>query len=356
MVIVLNQRNLKRSTLTLLALVAILCITFFISLGTGAIKIRPDEVIRILTNVLNADFPFQYDNIKESVLVTIRLPRVLLGILVGSALAVSGGALQGLFRNPLADPGLIGVSTGAALAAATTIVCADLFSDLLFIKDFTYVLPGAAFTGAMCTTLLIYRISKNEGRTNIATMLLAGIAINAIAASGIGLLIFASDDQQLRDLNFWMLGSLGGATWETILPASLFILPPSIGLIFYARQLDALLLGEVEAYHLGFDIESLKLKIIILVALSVGTAVALTGVIGFIGLVVPHLIRIMIGPLHTSLLPASMLLGSILLLISDLAARTSILPAELPIGILTSCIGGPFFLWLLITRRGWGVS
>ena len=204
-------------------------------------------------------------------------------------------------------------------------------------------------------TLLIYRLAARDGYTDVATMLLAGVAINAIAGAVIGLMVFISNDQQLRDLNFWMLGSLGGVTWKHMLPALPFIVVPAIGLLAMGRQLNAMLLGEREAYHLGFDVERAKMLIIVGVALVTGAAVSITGVIGFVGLVVPHLVRLAIGPDHRILMPASIFLGSALLLIADLGARTLALPAELPIGILTSCIGGPFFIWLLTRRRGRGI-
>jgi iron complex transport system permease protein len=295
------------------------------------------------------------DPVAEAVLLSIRLPRALLAILVGAALAVAGAAMQGLFRNPLADPGLIGVSTGAALVAALVIVLGSslplAFSGLL--RD--ALLPLAAFLGGLGATWLVYRIASREGRTEVATMLLAGIALNAVAGAGIGLLIFASDDQALRDLNFWLLGSLGGVTWDRLLIAAPAMLAPALAALWLARPLNALLFGETEALHLGFAVERVKRLVVVLSALAVGASVALTGVIGFVGLVVPHLVRLTLGPDHRVLLPASLMLGATLLLLADLLARTLVLPAELPIGILTSCVGGPFFLWLLLRRRGLGL-
>lgn len=281
----------------------------------------------------------------------IRAPRVALGMLVGAGLAMTGATIQGLFRNPLADPGLIGVSSGAALAAVSVIVLgATAFQGLSHTLG-AYTLPLAAFIGSLLVTGLVYRLANVEGRTDIATMLLAGIAINALLGAATGLLTYAANDAQLRTLTFWLMGSLGSATWTQVFTALPLILLPVLILPWFAPALNAVLLGEAEAGHLGFNLERIKQVLIILVALIVGTAVALTGVIGFVGLVVPHLLRLAFGPDHRLLLPASALLGASLLLLADLIARTVVNPAELPIGIITALLGGPFFLWLLNRYR-----
>ncbi len=214
-----------------------------------------------------------------------------------------------------------------------------------------YTLPIAAFFGSLFTTLIVYRLSNNEGKTDVSTLLLAGIAINALAGALTGLLTYMADDTQLRTLTFWSMGSLGNANWDQVIAAAPFILLAVIVIPWQARALNAILLGEAEAGHLGFDLEKIKLLLILLVALAVGAAVALSGIIGFIGLVVPHLLRLSIGPDHRLLLPASALLGASLLLLADLIARTVVAPAELPIGIITATLGGPFFLWLLLRFR-----
>ncbi len=344
-----------KARLALLLLAAGLCVAFLLSIGIGAVAISPLQVLSIFLDRLGLGWLSSHESMQETVLLAIRLPRACLAVLVGAALAVAGASLQGLFRNPLADPGLIGVSTGAALGAAVVIVLGGTLSLGVYAGLLDLLLPLAAFGGGLLTTLLVYRIASREGRTEVATMLLAGIAFNAIAAAAIGLLIFLSDDQALRDLNFWLLGSLGGVTWDRLLVAAPLMLLPALALPLLARPLNGLLLGETEALHLGFDVERVKRLAILLTALAVGASVALTGVIGFVGLVVPHLVRLTLGPDHRLLLPASALLGAILLLLADLLARTVVLPAELPIGILTSCVGGPFFLWLLLRRRGLGL-
>lgn len=345
--LVLQRRRLQRR-LAVAVLLALLLAALLLGLGRGAIAIPPDV---LLLGLLSGGLE---DPRQELVLFAIRLPRVILGALVGAGLAMAGACLQGLFRNPLADPGLIGVTSGAGLAAAAAIVLGGLLQGLLPGVLMTLLLPLAAFAGALVVTLLVYRLARRDGRTDVATLLLAGVALNAIAGAGIGLLIFLSDDQQLRDINFWLLGTLNGATWERLLPALPFMLLPLLLLPRLGRLLNALLLGEEEARHLGFRVERGKRLAVLLTALAAGAGVALTGAIGFVGLVVPHLVRLALGPDHRLLLPASGLLGAALLLLADLLARTLVLPAELPIGILTSCVGGPFFLWLLLRRRAQG--
>lgn len=350
----ISGRRRQRSRLGMLILALLLLAAVLCSVGVGAVAIPPDKVLALLVAPLGIDLSIPFDARDEAILHAIRLPRTIIGALSGAGLALAGAALQGLFRNPLADPTLIGVSMGAALAAACTIVLSGpLFFALL--GDFgPFLLPTAAFAGGLVSTMVVYVIANREGGTDIPTMLLAGVAINAIAAAGIGMLVFLSDDQQLRDLQFWLLGSLGGVTWSKLIPAVPLLMLGLVALPLLSRHLNAFLLGETDAFHLGFNVERCKRVIIVLAALLTGASVALTGVIGFVGLLVPHLVRLTLGPDHRTLLPASMLLGASLMLFSDLGARTVVQPAELPIGVLTSCLGGPFFLWLLIRRRAFG--
>ncbi|HWU65239.1 MAG TPA: iron ABC transporter permease [Ensifer sp.] len=282
---------------------------------------------------------------------SIRLPRVVMGLLVGAALAVSGAVMQGIFRNPLADPGLAGVSAGAGLGAALMIVLGGRLS-LPIAGSFGYAaLPVAAFCGGLLTTLILYGLSTRFGRTSIATMLLAGIALAALSGAAIGLLTYLADDKQLRDLTFWSMGSLGGATWPKIAVLAIINLLSFALLPFMARGLNALALGEAAAWHMGVSVESLKRVAIVLVAAMTGVSVATSGGIGFVGIVVPHVLRLAIGPDHRFLLPAAALLGGALLVLADSVARTVVAPAELPIGIITALAGAPFFLWLLLRRR-----
>ncbi len=348
--------TLGNTHLVLLLSSLALLASFALHLTQGAVSISLTDTVAALVQLTPINVPVDVSHSDQVVVTQIRLPRACLGALAGAALAMSGAVLQGMFRNPLADPGLIGVSTGSALAAASMIVFGGSVLTASPSWLMPFVLPSAAFGGGLLTTLLVYRISTSGGHTEVATLLLAGVALNAMAAAGIGLLVFASDDTQLRDLNFWMLGSLARASWDKLLPVTPLLLVPIPLLALFARPLNALLLGEADATHLGYEVERIKRHLVTLAALATGASVALTGVIGFVGLVVPHLIRLLAGPNHVSLLPASALLGASLLLLADLAARTLVLPAELPIGIVTSCIGGPFFVWLLLRRRAQGTS
>ncbi|MGC9553059.1 FecCD family ABC transporter permease [Vibrio metoecus] len=281
----------------------------------------------------------------------IRLPRTLLCLLVGAILALCGTAMQGLFRNPLAEPGIIGVSSGASLGAALAIV---LLSELTF--EFAWlnglVLPLAAFLGGAVTTVLVYRLGTSKFGTSVTIMLLAGVAISALAGAGIGYLNYLASDQMLRDLTLWSMGSMAGASTSSIVLSgiTLFIL---FGYFRWrAMALNALLLGEAEARHLGVPVQKLKREMIILSAMGVGVAVSAAGMIGFVGLVVPHIGRMLVGPDHRNLIPISTLLGALMLTLADMVARVGVAPAELPIGIVTALVGAPFFLYLLFQQKG----
>lgn len=350
----LVRRRVRRARLVLLGLVALLMAVSLAGVGVGAVQISPGQVLSILASHIGIELPWRFDARQEAVVMAIRLPRVLLGIIIGASLAVSGAALQGLFRNPLAAPSLIGISSGAALGATTIIVLGStLFAG--FTEQFGYAaLPLAAFGGGLLVTVLVYRLSLVNGRTVVATMLLAGIAINALSGAGTGIFVFIADDDQLRTITFWSLGSLGGATWRAVLTATPFALLAVVALPRMARSLNAFLLGEAEAGHLGVATERIKRLIIVLTALAVGASVAVAGIIGFVGLIVPHLVRLMTGPDHRYVLPGAALLGASLLMGADIIARTIVAPAELPIGIVTAIVGAPFFLWLLVRARGGG--
>jgi iron complex transport system permease protein len=271
--------------------------------------------------------------------------------LIGASLGVAGAVLQGVFRNPLADPALVGVSPGAALAAVLWIVFGAALMPHLSAVLSVMALPALAFLGGLVTTLLLYRLATQDGRTSISMLLFAGIALGALAAAGTGLAIFAASDQQLREFTFWTLGSLGGASGARIAIVVPFALVLFAGSLMLARGLDALALGEAEAFHLGIDTQWLKRAAIVLVAAGVGAAVAMAGVIGFIGLVVPHLMRLSAGPMHAPLILGCALLGGALLTASDILARTVAAPAELPIGVVTAILGAPYFLYLVQRNR-----
>ncbi len=284
------------------------------------------------------------------VLIDLRLPRTLVGLFVGASLAVAGAMMQGLFRNPLADPGLIGVSAGAALAAIATIALADGILGWWVSLAGLYALPVSAFLGGIVTTGALLAVAGRSGQMSMATLLLAGIAFGAIAGAFSGLIAYVSDDRELRDLTLWSMGSLTGASWDKVAAVAPFAATMALVLPFLVRALNALLLGEAEAFHLGIDVERTKLAIIVVTAAAVGAAVAVAGVIGFVGIVVPHLVRLIAGPDHRVLIPAAAALGGALLLVADVLARTIAAPAELPIGILMALIGAPVFLHLVLKR------
>ena len=278
--------------------------------------------------------------IQNTVLIEIRLPRVILSALVGASLGISGAALQGL-----ADPGLIGVSAGAALGATLIIVLGgDLFDQY---SVGIYLIPLAAVAGASLVIFMLYLMTRGFGYEGVTYMLLVGIAINAIAGVGIGILTYISTDAELRSLTFWTMGSFGGVTWPLLTPVIVMILISIMIMVPFSRQLDLLQLGEQEAYRLGIDVQRLKYTIILTCAAAVGASVALSGMIGFVGLVVPHLTRLIGGVNHNFVLPGSAIMGAAIMIIADLIARIIVQPAELPIGLITSAIGSPFFLWLI---------
>ncbi|MAC77732.1 MAG: iron ABC transporter [Rhodobacteraceae bacterium] len=285
------------------------------------------------------------------VLVDIRLPRLIMGLAVGASLAVSGALMQGLFRNPLADPGIVGVSAGAGLGAILAIVLGGLLP--LALRDLfgSYLISLAAFFGGWISTILLYKVATHGGRTSVATMLLAGIALAALVGALSGVLVYMADDTQLRDLTFWGLGSLAGATWTKVAAAGPIILVALLLAPALARGLNGLALGEATAMHLGISVQRTKRAAILIVAAATGAAVAVSGGIGFVGIVVPHLLRLATGPDHRTLLPNAALLGATLLIAADMISRSIVAPAELPIGIVTAVLGAPVFLAILLKRR-----
>ncbi|WP_164838471.1 iron ABC transporter permease [Pseudomonas sp. BAY1663] len=325
-------------------------VSLWLSLALGPLSLPLGDTLRAVLRLLG--LPLAADGLERAELIVaqLRLPRALLGLAGGAVLALSGVAMQGLFRNPLADPGLIGVSSGAALGAAAAIVGGALLGGLPAIVE-PYVLSLSAFLGGLGVTLLVYRLGRRDGQTHVATMLLAGIALTALAGASIGLFTYLADDATLRSLTFWNLGSLSGASYGRMWPLLLITGAVALWLPRRAKALNALLLGESEARHLGFDVERIKRELVICTALGVGAAVAAAGLIGFVGLVVPHLMRLLVGPDHRVLLPASALAGASLLLLADIVARMLLIPAELPIGIVTALLGAPFFLYLLLRGR-----
>jgi iron complex transport system permease protein len=346
--------GIKKRTAILLSLTAILILTMIISAGIGAVEIPARQVLELL---FTPPFSTSWQNIPQDqlqqamVLWNIRLPRLGLGLLTGAALAVSGAAMQALLRNPLAEPSLVGVSGGAAVFAATGIVLGGSWMPALHNIMGEFALPAFAFIGSLGVTILIFAISTRQGRTSVALMLLAGIAISSLCIALIGLLTFVATDIQMRALNFWSLGSLGAATWPIVTMVSCLAGLAIFLLIRQAGALNTLALGEAQAELLGVSVKRLNRMSIAAIALAVGAVVSVTGIIGFVGLVAPHLVRLMFGPDQRLVMPASALVGAILVLLADLLARTIAAPTEIPVGIITALLGVPFFLVLLFRMR-----
>ncbi len=339
-----------RFTSQLIALSLACLLAMWASLALGPVSLPMMDTLRAVLHLMG--MPLAEDNLQQAELIVgqIRLPRTLLGLAVGAVLALSGVAMQALFRNPLADPGLVGVSSGAALGAAVAIVAGASLGGLP--EPFQpYLLSVCAFAGGLGVTAIVHQLGRRDGRTSVSTMLLAGVAMTALAGSVIGLLTYMADDASLRTLTFWNLGTLNGASYARLWPLLLVCAAVILWLPRRAKALNALLLGESEARHLGIEVERLKRELILCIALGVGAAVAAAGLIGFIGLIVPHLVRLLTGPDHRVVLPASALAGATLLLFADIFARLVMAPAELPIGIVTVFLGAPFFLFLLVRGR-----
>jgi iron complex transport system permease protein len=336
------------AVLVLLCLILLLACT--ISLASGPTGVGLVELWHYFTGGA-ADM----GNRERVILEAVRLPRTALGLLVGAGLGVSGAMMQGLFRNPLADPGIVGVTSGAALFAVMAIVLGGTVLAPVSLLFGSHFLPLMAFLGGLLNTCVLYIIATQEGRTSTTVLVLAGIAVGALSLAATGLLIFIADDRALRDITFWSLGSLGGATFSRVLATLPFILAVLAVIPFVARGLDTLVLGDAAAFHMGIPVQRLKRIVILAVAAACGATVAAAGSIGFVGIVVPHLLRLVIGPSHRFLLLGSAIGGAALLLLADSLARTVATPAEMPIGIITALIGAPVFLFLLL-GKGSGLS
>jgi iron complex transport system permease protein len=335
------RRFSARSLITTLAIV--LPVVALVSLVTGTVNIA-------LIDALNALLGNETHQQIGTILFDIRLPRIVMAIFVGAVLASTGAVMQGLFRNPLADPSLIGVSSGASVGATLMIVTAGGFIQSGALVGLSLVAVGA-FVGGFAATLLVYRLATSGIGTSVTTMLLAGIAIAALAGALNSLLSYFSDNDMLRQISLWQMGNLSGASW---LKVGIMGSAAMLLLIFFprdSRALNALLLGESEARHLGIDVQRVKRRLILLTALGVGISVALAGLVGFVGLIIPHMVRLAIGPDHRWLVPASALAGATLLVTADSLARIVVIPAELPTGILTALLGAPFFVALLLQQR-----
>lgn len=325
----------RRINLSLWMLTAILSIMTLAATGFGALHLP----VSLLWS--------GSDEALRQIWLTIRLPRVLLALVIGGSLALAGCVMQGLFRNPLADPGLLGISSGAALAVALWVVIPAALPALMML----YAPMLAAFLGALAATVMIFLLSQQRN-SSLSRLLLVGIAINALCGAAVGVLSWLSNDAQLRQLSLWGMGSLGQAQWSTLLAVTSLMVPAVLAIWRLAGPLNLLQLGEEQAHYLGVDVATVQRILLLCSALLVAAAVAVSGVIGFVGLVVPHLMRMWLGADHRAVVPGSVLAGALLLLVADTLARTLAAPAEIPVGLLTSLLGAPWFLWLIFRRGG----
>ncbi|WP_141674104.1 FecCD family ABC transporter permease [Gilliamella sp. wkB112] len=324
-----NHRSL------LWGLFAILLVLIIYSANSGALKLSVSHLLNM-----------SWDDPLWNIWLNVRLPRIMLAVIVGMALATSGAVMQGLFRNPLADSGLLGISSGASLVVGITIIFPAIFPPIVML----YGKMIAAFIGSLFICLLIYIYSLNE-QCNLAKMILLGVAINAIIGAIMGFLSYISDESQLRQLSLWSMGHLGKGSWELVFVAMSLIIPSLICVFKLSQQLNILQLGDEDAHYLGVNVQRIKRYLLLLSSVLIGTSVAVSGIIAFVGLVVPHMIRLRIGANHSWLLPGSALGGACLLLLADTLARTVIAPTEIPVGLFTSLIGGPYFLWLILRHK-----
>jgi len=333
----------KRNTLFLVSSI-LLCLIMLASIQWGAVSISNKQMADAIQHIFQGKTP---SSIYEGVFLQIRLPRVFLCLFSGAILSVSGVYMQGLFRNPLVEPGIIGTSAGAAFGASIVFVLAvylpmdwkSLIGPLL--------VPLFAFLGATFATYLVYTISKNHQKTSILSILLVGLAINAMGLSGMGFMTYIARDPQARSINFWNLGTFSGANWQQVFIVLILMVIVLLSILKFAKPLNALLLGEEEALYLGVNIKQFRRRLLIINTLMVAIVTSFVGVIGFVGLIVPHIVRQLIGSDHKKLLPASMLIGACVLLLADLVARLLLAPSEIPIGIITSLVGAPIFILLL---------
>lgn len=347
----LGHHRRRRAVLAFIVAVLALAALAVASAAIGQVPTGPAEVAGSIAHRIGLAWgPLPAHPAGEVTLWEVRFPRVLLAILVGAALATAGALLQGVFANPLAEPGVIGVSSGAAVGAGAVIVFGGAFVA-------AWSVAAAAFVAGLITTVLVYVLSRSDGRTEVVTLVLTGVAVNAFAGGLIAFLLFIASPAARDQIVFWQLGSLNGATWDAVAVVAVLAAIGIAAAVFVAPRLDLLALGESAARHLGVDVERLRRTVIVIVAVLTTAGVAFTGIVLFIGLIVPHVVRMIVGPGHRALIPVSAVTGAVVLLVADVAARSLVDNADLPLGMLTSLIGGPFFFWLLRRTRarsgGW---
>lgn len=341
-------KNIFKQSAIFTILIILLLASFVAGVSIGAVSIPPSEVIGILLShipVIGSYLTAGLSPEHETIIMTMRFPRVVLAAMVGAGLALSGATFQGLFRNPMADPYVIGVSEGAALGAVGSILVQSIWNIPIH-----FGIPAFAFIFAVITIFVVYRLARIGEKVPVMTLLLAGIAVSTLLSALVSLCMFFSGDQ-LHQVMFWLMGGFSGRGWDYVYIFIPYAIIGSVVIFVYARELNALLLGEEPAQHLGVEVEQVKLRLLIAAALITGACVSVGGLIGFVGLVIPHIVRMLFGPDHRILLPAAALFGAAFLLIADLLARVILAPGELPVGIITALVGGPFFIYLLRRQK-----
>jgi iron complex transport system permease protein len=341
---------MSRQRIIGLSLVILVIVCFVVNLSVGNVHVPISHVFGSMMEKIGIQTELKITEIEYQVVYNIRFPRAVYSCLIGAGLAVSGAALQGVFRNPLVDSALIGISTGASLFASLFILFNGMVPWLIIFNE-GLSLSIVAFLGASIVAFIVYRLSLSNGEINSLTLILAGIALNALTAALTGLLTYFATDDELRDLTFWTLGSLGAANNDSVILLTIFTVVPMIIIFFQAKSLNVLALGESNAKYMGYQVKSIKLLVIICTTCIVGSAVSMSGVIGFVGLVVPHIIRILSGPNHRFLVPFSALFGAILLSGADMISRTILPPTEVPIGIITALMGTPVFIAIIFKHK-----
>ncbi|MEO9325893.1 iron ABC transporter permease [Nocardioides sp. C4-1] len=344
-----RRRRPARNAVLLAVLGVGLVLAALAAAGSGQSPIPFTEVLGSVLHRAGIDLlPLPAGARDDTTLWTVRFPRVAMALVVGAALGAAGALMQGVFGNPLAEPSVVGVSAGAAVAAAASITFSWTFAG-------EWTIAVCAFAGGLATTLAVYAMARADGRTEVVTLVLTGIAVNAVAGAGLAFLLFVADQQAREQIVFWQLGSLNGSRWQYVAVVLPFAVVGCLVAMVCARRLDLLALGERQARHLGVDVERLRIVLIVVTALLTAAAVSFCGIVAFVGLVVPHVVRMVTGPGHRVVLPASMMAGALVLVVADTTARSFVRGADLPIGMLTSLVGGPFFFWLIRrTRRSSG--
>ncbi len=341
------NKNRYGFILFLLSILLILSVGVFSTIGTANISIIDTfkivgSKIPVIKNYIDISY---IEKSYETIIWSIRLPRVFLGILVGASLSMAGAAFQGMFKNPMADPYVIGISSGAALGATIAII---IKADVSFLNMSTISL--FAFIGALVSVMAVYNIARIKNRVPITTLLLSGIAIGQFLTAIMSFLMVIYN-KDMTKIIYWTLGSLSGKGWEPLLKIFLPTIISMILINFFSRDLNIMLTGEESAQSLGVDVEKTKVYILLLGTFMTSMAVSVSGIIGFVGLIIPHIVRLILGPDHRILLPASALIGGIFMIFADTIARTIISPVEIPVGIITAIFGGPFFIYLLMTKK-----